>query len=338
MSQPRKKVQITLPNGKKGGSYTVGNFIRLKDENFFRRVNSDGTLTKVGLNEKEYSLTKAPRRVKNYTTQQIYRNYVDNIFSGDYEILPEDLREGYLNRQQQLIGREAEFIIPVYGNNEITFNKGMPSRLRFSKIEPQVLDSIVTNAGRYDYRNPNKPIGVRNAIGIALNESVAASKSSNRRNRFRTSPSFNDSTRWLSHDLYEDDSYYNYISPITMNSAWVSQDKNTINSYADAALIYRDIYLGKGEEAANQWWNKSKPYYDHLRRKEQDVSSWNPYFPVYELFLKQKNGRSLANYRETGYKEKIYDYGNALMSTEEGRNWWNTSGRDLYYRAANGEY
>lgn len=43
----RKKVQVILPNGKKGSYVTVGNAVKLKNEIFWRRVNSDGTLTKI---------------------------------------------------------------------------------------------------------------------------------------------------------------------------------------------------------------------------------------------------------------------------------------------------
>lgn len=43
----RRKVQIIFPNGKRGEQYAVGNTVKLKGENFWRRVNSDGTLTKI---------------------------------------------------------------------------------------------------------------------------------------------------------------------------------------------------------------------------------------------------------------------------------------------------
>lgn len=42
-----KKVPIIFPSGKRGEEYTIGNFIRLRGESFYRRVNSDGTLSKV---------------------------------------------------------------------------------------------------------------------------------------------------------------------------------------------------------------------------------------------------------------------------------------------------
>lgn len=47
MSQPTKKVQIIFPSGKKGGYYPIKSSVKLKGENFWRRVNTDGTLTKI---------------------------------------------------------------------------------------------------------------------------------------------------------------------------------------------------------------------------------------------------------------------------------------------------
>lgn len=43
-----KKVRIILPDGSTAEERGVGNFIQLKGEDFWRRVNSDGTLTRIG--------------------------------------------------------------------------------------------------------------------------------------------------------------------------------------------------------------------------------------------------------------------------------------------------
>ncbi len=48
----------------KAGILTIGNFYKLKGESFWRRCNSDGTLTKVGLNSKEFPVSKTPPKVK----------------------------------------------------------------------------------------------------------------------------------------------------------------------------------------------------------------------------------------------------------------------------------
>lgn len=326
------KVKTRLADGRTAGEREVGSFIKLKGENFFRRVNSDGTLTTVGVGKDKFPLYKAPARVKNYTTQQYYKNTVEaqqGTFKDPLTILPEDLKEGYLDRQQELVGKEAEFIIPLGLNNELVFIKGMPEKKRFTKVEPQVLDSIALNAGRYDATHSTKPIGIRKALGIALNESTLG-MADERNNTFRISGNFNTLNKWTGRNLYSYNKDYRYVSPITINSAWISQNKNTINSYADAAEHYKKIYYEQGKEVADKWWVENKDYYNYLKNKEQDITTWNPYFPLWDQFLAEKNGRSLANYGEPGYKEKIYDFGNALISTEEGKQWWNSSGRDAY--------
>lgn len=65
-----RKVRIKFPNYNQGEEYQVGSFIRLKGENFFRRVNSDGTLTEVGEAVGKYNPTPAQRNLIARTHQQ----------------------------------------------------------------------------------------------------------------------------------------------------------------------------------------------------------------------------------------------------------------------------
>lgn len=69
-----RKVRIILPNGTVAEERGVGNFVKLKGEDFYRRVNSDGTLTKVGLNPNEYPVSKSAPKVKSETMYQINKD------------------------------------------------------------------------------------------------------------------------------------------------------------------------------------------------------------------------------------------------------------------------
>lgn len=60
-----RKVPIIFPSGKKGEEYTIGSFVKLKGEDFYRRVNSDGTLTQVGDKENQYNYQNTPSKVRN---------------------------------------------------------------------------------------------------------------------------------------------------------------------------------------------------------------------------------------------------------------------------------
>lgn len=83
-----RKVKTKLPKGKTAGERTVGNFIKLEGEAFWRRVNSDGTLTKVedGKNGTiDYKQT--PKRVHDNTRWRLaLKNAIDptNAYPKDF--------------------------------------------------------------------------------------------------------------------------------------------------------------------------------------------------------------------------------------------------------------
>lgn len=305
--------------------YPEGSFIRVDGDPQYRLVShSDRTLYPVGYGDSEYSVINAPADVRNYTTRLIYNKKHRPEYGTD---LPEDMRQTVYDRQEELLGRESEFFIPLGVNNKIRFSskEGIVDRLNGLTTEPQVLDSIAFNVGRYNKAHPNRPISIENALGIALNESSLASNSSGRRSVLYGTPIFGDNKwQWIKTNK-------DFISPVTMNSSWISYRSNKINSYMDAAEHYARILNSEGKEAADNWWKDNKSYFDSLRDKEINASDWNPYFPLYDLFLEEDSkGNSKANPGEPGYKEKILEFGKSLMSTKTGKDWWQTSGQKAY--------
>lgn len=68
------KVHIKYPSGKIGEERNIGDFIMINKENFWRRVNSDGTLTKVedGNNGTyDYRNPSVPKKVRNNTAWRL---------------------------------------------------------------------------------------------------------------------------------------------------------------------------------------------------------------------------------------------------------------------------
>lgn len=60
-----RKVKTVLPNNRTAGEREIGSFLRLRGENFWRRVNSDGTLTQVGDKKNQYNYQNTPSKVRN---------------------------------------------------------------------------------------------------------------------------------------------------------------------------------------------------------------------------------------------------------------------------------
>lgn len=82
------QVKIKLPDGRTTNkTHQVGSFLKLKGENFYRRVNSDGTLTKVGTGNNgtyNYNTPNIPGKVRNETAKSLKikgkdPNTIDNI-------------------------------------------------------------------------------------------------------------------------------------------------------------------------------------------------------------------------------------------------------------------
>lgn len=71
-----RKVKIILPNGKVGEEREIGNYIKLKDEKFWRRVNSDGTLTRIGDRSYEYNIGKV--RSKSGVVERDTKKFISN--------------------------------------------------------------------------------------------------------------------------------------------------------------------------------------------------------------------------------------------------------------------
>lgn len=60
-----RRVRTILSDNRTAGEKQIGSFIQLEGENFFRRVNSDGTLTQVGSEKDQYNYQNAPSKVRN---------------------------------------------------------------------------------------------------------------------------------------------------------------------------------------------------------------------------------------------------------------------------------
>lgn len=128
------------------GEYDAGNFVRLKGEAFWRRVNSDGTLTKVedGQNGTyDFRNTGVPKKVKNNTSWRIaLANSIDPSFS-----YPHTFEEGYeLYRSAKDKQKSKNITVPSY------------------QIRPELGDSVTKAAWRkylgLSYDENLLPVGV----------------------------------------------------------------------------------------------------------------------------------------------------------------------------------
>lgn len=108
------RVKTKLKNGKTAGIQTVGNLVKLKGENVWRRVNSDGTLTKVedGKNGTiDYREEWVPKKVKKNTSWRIALANTLNPTWG----YPKSKKEGYNLYKQVKEKQDSENItIPNY--------------------------------------------------------------------------------------------------------------------------------------------------------------------------------------------------------------------------------
>ena len=99
----------------RAGEQTEGNFVRLKNENFWRRVNSDGTLTKVedGQNGTyDYRTKSVPKKVKKNTSWRIALANAVNPIQG----YPLGFDKGYSIYQTVKDKQDSEDITtPDYG-------------------------------------------------------------------------------------------------------------------------------------------------------------------------------------------------------------------------------
>lgn len=201
-----KKVKTILPNNRTAGEREVGSFLRLKGENFFRRVNSDGTLTKVedGKNG-TMDFRGTPKRVQEQTSWRLaLGNGIDP--TEDY---PEGLIDGVLKyitikkKQKQYpdtqdyrihdtgqavsdaawrkyLGLEYdENILPqgvfddrsTYGNNTVRLPKDLELEI---PVDTNLIKNRISANERYVENHPySVPASVKVALAVD-NETLAA--------------------------------------------------------------------------------------------------------------------------------------------------------------------
>ena len=161
---------------------------------------------------------------------------------------------------------------------------------------------------------------IKQSIGMGSIESMLGSQANGVNQRVNTHHMSSHNNRYAPHNNYAEGEVP-YISPIMLNSAWISMNKNTINPDADALNL---LYKGKTPD-----YN----YVDHLYKNTPDISTLNPYFPVYDLYL---DGRS--NPGKGNYNQVVTNEGNSLFSdSPEIQNWWNTSGQQEYQKGLSGQ-
>lgn len=321
MPKLQKKVNIIFPDGTKGDQYTVGQYVRINTDypTQWRRVNSDGTLTNIG-GFRPFNSNKENRRAVTF----LAKKELDNE-----EVLPRtNLNniniERYKNRQADLIGQYSLYDIPLENEdftekeNFIISKGGINNRAVGAKVYTNVLDSIARNTGRFN-RQSQRKIPIESSVGMASMESMFGGNGSFRMNAYYMGEqSRNHYQRGFLYDWTIPTPHF--VSPVMLNSAWIAHNKNTINPDADAIN--------------HRLWNREPDlqYTDYLASKMPDTTTLNPYFEVYDLYLKGKSNPGQPNYNRI-----IYNEGKSLFdNSPEIQNWWNTSGKQEYNKGLNG--
>lgn len=315
----------------RAGVLTVGKFYRLNGEDFYRRVNSDGTLTRADL-FRPFNNNKVNRQAMAVTAKYNKRRSEQSAPDGwdkysEKPLTSSDRRRGenfnynrYVDRVGDLVGQYSLFDIPQEGETITISNGGAGNRARGAVVYTNTLDSIARNTGRYNRAHPKRQMPIKQSIGMGSIESMLGSQTYG---NDRVNEHYMGATGTNTHGSYDnyDINGVPYISPIMLNSAWISMNKNTINPDEDALNL---LYKGKTPD-----YN----YVDHLYKNAPDVSTLNPYFPVYDLYL---DGRS--NPGKGNYNQVVTNEGNSLFNdSPEIQNWWNTSGQQEYQKGLSGQ-